>query len=268
MLTWGNLGSGGDYQGNAMYAKCVRLTLAAAGTMPIFGRATDDPNGTAGRVAPVNPSDTWTYWAVSNPQESDYIDWTRLGSWPESTTITTQATDKATVGNELYSDIGDQMNPDPTKRAQIHSEKRLMDVKRVSNGGQVSMPWWSPSIVPGLPVTLGGLANSIPNYNVVQSVTLNASENMVTVELGGPESQTIYDAPMLGGPVGNPATDVKVNSKSPVAQAYAQGGSMLRRDAAERGNRSIGESINKQQGIRMNPDQKKRSEGGGAERVE
>ena len=198
--TWRSSGAS-TYAGLGMYPQCVRLTIAAYGHTPIVGRNASDPNNVGDRIGAAKINDQWTYWATNPLEAEEYVDEVRYDSWPEGVELATMATDRATLGNELFTDLGDPADPNDTLfRLPAHAFKRITDVKRLNQGGELFSPWYEPSLVPGSVVSVGGLANNIPNRSVLQSVELNSGTNLVTYELGAPELQTIYDAPASFAP--------------------------------------------------------------------
>jgi hypothetical protein len=197
-LTWGS--SRGQYEGKYIYPQMLRLTLAAQGDQAISATANNDPNNTSARIAQDGDYE-WTFLATSDGPD-DYVDFTRIQSFPEGTDSGLDTTnlypDRDTPGGELFSDIGDSTfdKPDYNYRLPRHAQIRQNDVRRIANPGTVIMSTYAPSIVPGQPVNIVGTA--IPTYSVVKSIMADVNTQDVAIELGGPDCDRIYDIPHVG----------------------------------------------------------------------
>lgn len=179
----------GEYDGNFIKRRDIRLNVAIESDWLITGRDTTDPNRTATRINGSAPKFTWL--TVSQPL--DYVDYTRKNSRPNGDAQikepwkTENYPDKATLGNELFSDIS-------SGRLGDHATLRQADVNRIDYSGEVFIQQMNPSLIPGLPVNIEG-NNNIPVFAVIKCSIFDANEQGVGIQFGPPDSKEIYDMP-------------------------------------------------------------------------
>lgn len=185
------------YLGSGMTKRYMRMTLALEADWRIVGEAgiagtpeEADPNSTRARVN--NEDEQWTWLAVQ--QQDDYVEWLRKDSEPcgvaqVPSSVTTAFPDRATEGNELFTDRVSST----TGRIVQHANARLRDVKRIEYSGQVVLPRIATWIEPGMPVGIAG-DNTIKCVGVIKMVTLDTMTQSTTIEMGGYDSATIYSS--------------------------------------------------------------------------
>lgn len=179
----------GEYDGNFIYRRDIRLNVAIESDWVITGRDKTDPNNVAPRIDQSAPKFTW----LSVSQPLDYVDYTRVNSRPNGDAQiqepwkTQNYPDRASLGNELFSDISSGRLPD-------HSTKRQADVNRIDYSGELFVARMNPSLIPGLPLSVEGSA-TIPTFAVVKCSVFDANAQGVTVQFGPPDSKEIYDTP-------------------------------------------------------------------------
>ncbi len=186
------------WDGRYMFPLDIRIQLAIEADWPLMGFNDTDPNRSASRV---NAQPHFTYQTCA--EEMDYVEYLRtaesrpigeIGFRDKAPWILSRFPPRALEGNELFTD---RVNA-TTGREPSHALKRLQDVKRVEYNGLLVVARLAPAYRPGLNVSLVS-GDSLPCYGVLKSVVFDMDLPKVgsgsVIELGPPDSQTIYDAP-------------------------------------------------------------------------
>jgi hypothetical protein len=183
-----------QYSGEDMEKLDIRMTVAIEADWRLCVRAGvgADPNGTASRINQDAPKWSCVYIA----EDLDYVEWLRKGSHPNGKAAI-QASfdafeDKCAENSELFTD---RVNA-TTGRMVNHAGVQLIDLKRIEASGQFTLAAFNPSIRPGQCYTPEGPGNVVTT-SVVKSVTFNVNTQMVTLEMGVSDNQTLYDVPQL-----------------------------------------------------------------------
>jgi hypothetical protein len=177
----------GDYGGQYMTPRNIRINIAMEADWAITGRAGGDPEAASRRV------EQHPHFQYHSPAKAmDYIEWLRRSSYLKGAVNGSAETDKCAAGSELFSDITGSGMSDRTLGK--HAYARLRDVKRVIYTGELTLEGFNVGLRPGMGIILLG-NGSYPVFSVLSCVAYSASQQTTTITLAGCDRERIYDHP-------------------------------------------------------------------------
>lgn len=205
--TWSNGVHYGDFDYDFMFAREIRVQLAAESNLAMvvrYGNNSKDPSQTMHRINPAAPK--FTLQIVNRSMQ--YIDWTRspyskpcgIGGFNDSTLYTRRFTEfqrKDSAGNELFTDnVGDGDVDNPKNRMLKHAQILCDNYKKVFYEGQFEIGMLTPVWEVGQQISYS-VNDPIGRVSgLIKCVIYDNNNNCVKIEMGPQEASAIWDGPM------------------------------------------------------------------------